>query len=515
MKMVRKNFFKVIGAVSVIVLLGNLNAIVDSVLHPEIPFFHREHLIVGGITGAVMILLFISVAFYIRNLNQAMKKNARLDKDRQRVITEMKLTLSELESIYNSAPVGLCVFDNQLRFIRINERMAELNGFEISEHIGCSPRDLLPDLADKAEDLRDRVIESGKPILGIEITGETPAQPGVERTWLENWLPLKDESGKVRRINVMAVEITEQKKLNQQLIKARNELEERVRQRTAQLRSVVNSLEKEIADRKKAQSRIRELSHRSIEALETERQSISRELHDSIGSSLAAVKLSLEELFGKSSEWSDKNKKLCKQIIFNLTDTIKETRRISAKLRPHAIDVLGILGTIEWHSRQIKEHIKNLELIKKIDVCEEQIPEKLKINIYRILQEALNNAAKHSQADKVTILLTIDGPDLIFEIEDNGCGFDPQRLSNKPESLSGLGILNMQERAEICGGSLSLHSRPGSGTGIRVSFPLNGESILKEQTVDSNLKDTNIQTEIQSTHDSIIGLKQVKEFDEM
>ena len=206
------------------------------VLHPEIPYFHKEHLIVGGITGAVIILLFISLAFYISHLNKAMKRNAQLDKDRQRVIAEMKLTLSELETIYNSAPVGLCVFDNQLRFIRINERMAELNGFEISEHIGCSPRDLLPGLADKADELRDRVVESGKPILDIEITGETPAQPGVERTWLENWLPLKDESGKVVRINVMAVEITEQKKLNQQLMKARNELEERVRERTAQLK---------------------------------------------------------------------------------------------------------------------------------------------------------------------------------------------------------------------------------------------------------------------------------------
>ena len=275
----------------------------------------------------------------------------------------------------------------------------------------------------------------------------------------------------------------------------------------------MNSLEKEIADRKKAQLRIRELSHRSIEALETERKSISRELHDSIGSSLAAVKLSLEELFEKSSEWPDNNKELCEKIIFNLTDTIKETRRISANLRPHTLDDLGILGTIDWHSRQIKEHIKDIELIKKIDICEEQIPDRLKIIIYRILQEALNNAAKHSQADKVTILLTIDGPELIFEIEDNGCGFDPQRLSNKAESLSGLGILNMQERAEICGGSFSLHSRPGAGTRIRVSFPLNGESILKEQTAELNLEETDIQTEIQSTHDSIIGLKQVTGFE--
>ena len=240
----------------------------------------------------------------------------------------------------------------------------------------------------------------------------------------------------------------------------------------------MNSLKKQVADRKKAELRLRELSHKIIEALEAERQSISRELHDSIGSSLAAVKLSLEELFEKSSEWPEKN---------------KETRRISANLRPHTIDDLGILGTIEWHSRQIEEHVKGIELVKKIDICEEQIPDRLKIIVYRILQEALNNAAKHSQADKITIRLTIDGLELIFEIEDNGCGFDPECLVNKAESLSGLGILNMQERAEICCGSFSLNTRPGAGTRIRVCLPLNGDSIFKEQTTEFKLEEKVIQ----------------------
>jgi len=314
-KMVRKNILKIIGAVSVIVLLGNLNAIVDLVLHPEIPYFDKEHLFVGGITGVVLILLFISLAFYIRDLNKAMKMNAQVEKDRQRVFTELRRTLSELETIYDSAPVGLCVFDKGLRFMRINKRMAELNGFEVSEHIGRSPRDLLPHLAEIAGDLMDRVVESGKPVLDIEVTGETPAQPGVERTWLENWIPLKNEHGKVERINVVAVEITELKKLNQQLLKARNELEEKVKERTAQLKATVKSLEKQIADKRDAQMRLCEISRKSIETLETERQSIAREIHDSIGSSLAAIKLSLEVLFGRAAEWSNHSEELYKIII--------------------------------------------------------------------------------------------------------------------------------------------------------------------------------------------------------
>jgi signal transduction histidine kinase len=167
-------------------------------------------------------------------------------------------------------------------------------------------------------------------------------------------------------------------------------------------------------------------------------------------------------------------------------------------LRPHTLDDLGILGTIDWHSRQIKEYIRHIEVIQKIDLCEEHFPERLKIIIYRILQEALNNAAKHSQADTVTILLTIEDPELIFQIEDNGCGFDPQGLSNKPESLNGLGLQNMQERTEICGGSFSLHSRPGAGTRIRASFPLNGGGIFKDAAAELNPEAADIQTETQS-----------------
>ena len=146
--------------------------------------------------------------------------------------------------------------------------------------------------------------------------------------------------------------------------------------------------------------------------------------------------------------------------------------------------------------------MKNVKLIEKIDICEEQIPERLKIIIYRILQEALNNAAKHSRADTVTILLTIDESTLIFEIEDNGCGFDPHRLSNKSGSLSGRGLLNMQERSEICGGSFLLHSRPGAGTTVSVSFPLNAEAISEDQTEEFRFEETDIQTAVRSAQDS-------------
>ena len=119
--------------------------------------------------------------------------------------------LDELEAIYATIPVGLCVLDTDLRYVRINERLAEINGFSVAEHLGKTVREIAPDLADDVEPLLRQVVETGEPMLNIEIKGETPAQPGVERVWKANWFPLRNPSGEVVGINIVAEEITERK----------------------------------------------------------------------------------------------------------------------------------------------------------------------------------------------------------------------------------------------------------------------------------------------------------------
>jgi PAS domain S-box-containing protein len=123
-----------------------------------------------------------------------------------------RIRLAELEATYDDAPVGLCVLDRGLRFARINERLAEINGVPAAEHIGRTVREVVPDLADSVEPVFRRIIETGEPVLDFEVTGETKAQPGVERVWLESWHPLKDEAGEVIGINVVAEEITGRKR---------------------------------------------------------------------------------------------------------------------------------------------------------------------------------------------------------------------------------------------------------------------------------------------------------------
>jgi PAS domain S-box-containing protein len=120
--------------------------------------------------------------------------------------------LAELEDLYHNAPVGLCVLDRDLRFVRINERLAEINGIPAAEHVGKTVRELLPRLADAVEPGLRQVLVTGQPRLDIEIVGETPAQPGIKRSWTEQWLPITDANGRATGLSVVVEETTERKK---------------------------------------------------------------------------------------------------------------------------------------------------------------------------------------------------------------------------------------------------------------------------------------------------------------
>lgn len=138
---------------------------------------------------------------------QVAARTAELSESRD----QLQLQLSEIEAIYRSAPIGLNVIDSDLRFVRINERLAEMNGLSVEAHLGQTIAELLPDLAEAAEQLLRPVFETGEPLLDVEITGETPAKPGVQRIWQESFLPLKQD-GRVVGISTVCEEITEQKR---------------------------------------------------------------------------------------------------------------------------------------------------------------------------------------------------------------------------------------------------------------------------------------------------------------
>lgn len=225
---------------------------------------------------------------------------------------------------------------------------------------------------------------------------------------------------------------------------------------------------------KNTEERIKRLSRRTLEALEADRQTISKELHDSIGASLAAIKFSLEEKEMTRLQNNGRLDESLDQEIAYLMGTIKETKRISANLRPTTLDDLGLLATIEWYVRQFKHLYGDIQVDYTNKISEHDIPEDLKIIIYRIIQEGLTNAEKHSEAD--TIRLSLETTDnnraISLSIVDNGRGFEVDEILSNKDPLSGYGLTAMLERCEIIGGSFHVSSSLEHGTTITAILPI-------------------------------------------
>jgi len=145
--------------------------------------------------------------------------------ERRRAEEEARQRLREIEDLYRNAPVGLCVLDRELRWVRINERLAEFNGIPVADHIGKRLPDLLPELAEACGPGIRAVLETGQPQHNIEIVSQTPAQPGVTRSWLEHLLPITDERGQVIGLSIVVEETTDRRRAEAAL----RESEERLR----------------------------------------------------------------------------------------------------------------------------------------------------------------------------------------------------------------------------------------------------------------------------------------------
>ncbi|NJK58005.1 MAG: PAS domain-containing protein [Pleurocapsa sp. SU_5_0] len=136
--------------------------------------------------------------------------------ERKQTETIVQQQLAQIEAIYATAPVGLCFLDRERRYIQMNERLAEINGLPVSEHLGRTVREILPELADIQEPIFEQVFQTGQPILDVEVQGTTPAQPGVERYWLANYYPLTGVNEQPLGINITVLEITDRKQAEQE-----------------------------------------------------------------------------------------------------------------------------------------------------------------------------------------------------------------------------------------------------------------------------------------------------------
>jgi signal transduction histidine kinase len=218
---------------------------------------------------------------------------------------------------------------------------------------------------------------------------------------------------------------------------------------------------------------LRILSNQLLSAEEKERKRIARELHDGIGQALSAIKFSVENSLRQLRNEADPSELKSLEAVIPLTQkTIEEVRRIVKDLRPSILDDLGILATITWFCREFQNVYNGIRITREVDIEEGDIPSPLKTVIYRILQEALNNVAKHSLADLVRLSLKKSAGRIELEIQDNGVGFDLAKAISLNPSQRGFGLASMRERAELAGGVFSIKSISDTGTVMRVVWEI-------------------------------------------
>src|SRR5581483_2179403 len=211
-----------------------------------------------------------------------------------------------------------------------------------------------------------------------------------------------------------------------------------------------------------ARASLQELSAKLVRAQEEERRALSRELHDEAGQSFSAIMLEAENLL-------DLNHNSCLvprlESIRNLAERgVAETRNMALLLRPSMLDDFGLVPALNW---QAKETAKRTGLRVQVVApdMQQELPEEHKTCIYRVVQEALNNVARHAQASAVQISLQQHSGELQLSIQDDGTGFDSQRVR-------GLGLLGMEERARHLGGTFAVDSQAGRGTLLKINLPL-------------------------------------------
>lgn len=291
---------------------------------------------------------------------------------------------------------------------------------------------------------------------------------------------LRDGSGKALGVCAIARDMTERRLVEEELHRYREHLEELVRDRTSELARANDQLQQEINEHRQTEQalleserKLRFMSSLLLSSQEEERKRIARELHDSIGQSLAAIKFNVENVLGEMAEdQSRAGVRALEHIIPVVQNAIEEARRIYTGLRPSMLDDLGIIATIGWFCREFQKTYTGICIEQQIDLDEEEIPEPLKIVIFRIVQEALNNVARHSKAELVNLCLERRNGRISLTLEDNGVGFDLDSALARTSHDKGLGISGMKERAEHANGSFSISSVSEEGTIIQVSWPV-------------------------------------------
>lgn len=423
----------------------------------------------------------------VRHLLSASAILANGDATRPRTLAAIHHAKLEWEQMADALPEVVGLLDRRGRVVRVgrglerwglgNVTVAIGRDLHSIFHPGCGAGDCLlrGAIAKAWQDFAtasSAKFECADPTLGMDLAVDLQPVPQLAgSTSAPPW----------HRVAFTVANVTSLRCAERELTALNQTLEQRVEERTTQINDSNHALKQEVARRREMERSLRKskvelqgLSERLMSAQEEERKRIAQDLHDTIGQSLSAVKYSLERAqeLGRRNETASVDETLS-AVIRRVQRVLDEVRGISMNLRPALLDDLGAASAVRWLCREWHDVYRDIAVEADIEVADTEIPPMLGTSVFRSVQELLNNVARHSAAQSVSVRMRLESGTLSVSVADDGTGF---QVGNDGRTRAGepgpQGLRGLLERAGQTGGRCHVESSPGRGTTVRLEWPV-------------------------------------------
>jgi len=403
-----------------------------------------------------------------------------------------------LQLIYDTAPIGLAFLSPDCRYLQINQRLTEICGISVEDHLGRSVRDCVPALADAVEGIVGSIMKTGEPVIGVEVAGQR-ADQADERFWITYWHPLRSPSGEIVGVNVAAEEITERKRAEAALLAGEREI-----------RAARDAAEAALRNLRETQNSLIEAE--KLAALGRLVAGVAHEINNPVGTSLTVASslqrkiniLAAEAEHGtlkRSSlnEFLELGRTASSQLIANLdraAELIQSFKQVATD-RGHSSKRVFDLGKLtEQILTSLRPGLSKRGLVLNVECQPDLLMDSYPGPYGQVLTNLFLNSVTHAFPDGKEGSINIKGHglengDVEIVFSDDGCGmcpdvrrqaFDPFFTTRRDRGSTGLGLHVVHNIVTNClGGRLTLDSAPGKGTKIQLILPRNAPSALATQ----------------------------------